>query len=389
MHSRADRLGLVFRRCVLGLVVGSVTAGALGLPATAAPPTTPYLSEIHYDNTGVDSGEFVEVHLPAGTTSAGLSVVLYNGSGGVTYDTDPLPPVTAPGGAPAVAVLTYPEGGLQNGSPDGIALVDTGGAVLEFVSYEGAFTATNGPAAGLTSRDIGVAEAGTEPAGRSLSRVYDSGTEALVWQSPAAATPGAVNPVRLPEEPGESACERTPTHEIGDVQGSAASTPLAGQQVTVRGIVVGDLPGFSGFYLQDPDGDRSAATSDGVFVFSSVAVDLGDTVAAAGEAQEFGGQTQISARAEAEVCAQGTRRGPSGRCTVGPAGRGGRAGAPRGHAGPAGGRPDGQRSLRPHQLRRADLVRGRPARPADRAGPPGTGGPAHRRGEPAPPDRSR
>ena len=43
--------------------------------------------------------------------------------------------------------------------------------------------------------------------------------------------------------------------------------------------MVGDVPGFSGFYLQDPDGDRNTATSDGIFVFSAVAVDLGDTVA--------------------------------------------------------------------------------------------------------------
>ncbi len=306
VHSRADRFGLFFRRCVFGLVAGSVAAGALGLPSSAAPPTTPYLSEIHYDNTGSDSGEFVEVHVPAGTTSVGLSVVLYNGSGGVTYDSDPLPPVTAPGGAPAVAVVTYPQNGVQNGAPDGVALVGASGAVLEFVSYEGEFTATNGPAAGLTSRDIGVEEAGTEPAGQSLSRVYDPGSDALVWRSPAGATPGAVNPAPSPEEPEPDPCELTPTHEIGDVQGSAASTPLAGQPVTVRGIVVGDVPGFSGFYLQDPDGDRNAATSDGVFVFSGVAVDLGDTVAATGEAQEFRGQTQISAGTAVGLCADGS-----------------------------------------------------------------------------------
>ncbi|WP_324277570.1 hypothetical protein [Blastococcus brunescens] len=100
------------------------------------------------------------MQLPAGTTSAGLSVVLYNGSGGASYSTRTLPTVTAPADGPAVAVLDYPSNGIQNGSPDGVALVSDG-TVLEFLSYEGTFAATNGPAAGTTSTDIGVQEAGS------------------------------------------------------------------------------------------------------------------------------------------------------------------------------------------------------------------------------------
>ncbi|WP_324277571.1 hypothetical protein [Blastococcus brunescens] len=98
----------------------------------------------------------------------------------------------------------------------------------------------------------------------------------------------------------------TPTHEIGEVQGSGDVTPLDGQQVTVRGVVVGDLPGMSGFFLQDTDGDGDTATSDGIFVFSPLEVDLGDTVAVTGEAQEYFEQTQISSQNGAETCADGT-----------------------------------------------------------------------------------
>jgi len=292
------------RRCLLGVVAGSLSAAGIAVPAGAAAPTTPYLSEIHYDNAGTDSGEFVEVHLPPGISSAGLSVVLYNGSGGTTYDSDPLPPVTASADAPAVAVVSYPANGLQNGSPDGVALV-RGSEVLEFLSYEGTITASNGPAAGSTSRDIGVPEVGTEPVGQSLSRFYDAATDALVWRGPASATRGAVNGASGPTEPAPGLCDDAPTREIGEVQGSGAATPYAGQQVSVRGVVVGDVPGLSGFYLQDPDGDRNTATSDGIFVFSSVAVDLGDTVAVTGRAEEYFGQTQISARTGAAVCAEG------------------------------------------------------------------------------------
>ncbi|MGY1703606.1 ExeM/NucH family extracellular endonuclease [Geodermatophilus sp. SYSU D00697] len=101
-------------------------------------------------------------------------------------------------------------------------------------------------------------------------------------------------------------CAALPTAEIGEVQGAGGATPLAGQQVTVRGVVVADLPGFSGFSVQDPDGDGDEATSDGVFVYSPVPVALGDDVAVTGEAQEFNGQTQVSAPAGVTVCASGT-----------------------------------------------------------------------------------
>ncbi|MCZ2817950.1 ExeM/NucH family extracellular endonuclease [Modestobacter sp. VKM Ac-2984] len=300
------------RRAALGAAAASAAVlGVVAVPAVAAaaPPTAPFVSEVHYDNTGTDAGEFVEVQLPAGTTSAGLSVVLYNGSNSSAYDTDALPVVTAPADAPAVAVVDYPANGVQNGSPDAIALV-RGTEVLEFLSYEGTLTAAGGPAAGLTSTDIGVSEAGTEPVGQSLSRSYDAATDALVWSGPATATRGAVNsaapgPVDPPPAAGE-VCDVPVTHEIGDVQGTGATTPLDGSMVTVRGVVVGDTPGLSGFYLQDVDGDGNAATSDGVFVFSAVEVDLGDTVAVTGQAQEYFEQTQVRGEGNVGICADGT-----------------------------------------------------------------------------------
>ena len=297
------------RQLVAGsLAAAVVSAGALvTLPAVAAAPSTPFISEIHYDNTGTDAGEFVEVQLPAGTSSAGLSVVLYNGGNGVVYDTDALPVVTAPGDASAVATVSYPANGIQNGAPDAVALV-RGDTVLEFLSYEGTMTATGGPAAGRTSVDIGASEAGTEPVGQSLSRTYDAARDALVWSGPATATPGAVNPgaSTTPTTPpaGPAVCDTTAT-PVGAVQGSGATSPVAGTRVTVRGTVVADLPGLSGFYLQD-SGDADAATSDGLFVFDRTPVALGEAVAVAGAVAEFGGQTQIGTGADVEVCATGS-----------------------------------------------------------------------------------
>ena len=299
--------GRVFaRRTALGTFAASLAVVGLPAGAQAAAPTAPFISEIHYDNTGTDAGEFIEVQLPAGTSSAGLSIVLYNGGNNGVYDTDDLPVVTAPAGGPAVVVLDYPANGIQNGDPDGVALV-RGTEVLEFLSYEGVLTATSGPAAGLTSTDVGVREAGTEAVGLSLSRTYDAATDRLVWAGPAAASKGTVNSggTTTPPPPATAVCDTTPTHEIGAVQGSGPATTVT-TTVTVRGTVVGDVPGFSGFYLQDEHGDGNPATSDGIFVFSPVPVDLGDTVAVKGAASEFGGQTQVTSRTEVQVCADGT-----------------------------------------------------------------------------------
>jgi len=40
------------------------------------------ISEFHYDNTGTDVNEFVEIELPAGTDPTIIQIDLYNGSDG-------------------------------------------------------------------------------------------------------------------------------------------------------------------------------------------------------------------------------------------------------------------------------------------------------------------
>src|SRR5690606_13387233 len=60
-------------------------------------------------------------------------------------------------------------------------------------------------------------------------------------------------------------------------------------------------PALRGFYLQDPLGDGDPSTSDAIFVFNGDRdeVSLGDEVVVRGEAEEFNGQTQVSARSVA------------------------------------------------------------------------------------------
>ncbi len=71
--------------------------------------------------------------------------------------------------------------GLQN-CPDAIALVDAATNVVQFLSYEGIFEATEGAAIGMTSTDMGVSEASTTSIGNTL-QLAGSGTNYndFVW----------------------------------------------------------------------------------------------------------------------------------------------------------------------------------------------------------------
>ncbi len=103
-----------------------------------------------------------------------------------------------------------------------------------------------------------------------------------------------------------------PYTTIPAIQGSGATAAITGA-VHTRGVVVGDYEApngsaqLRGFYVQDPQGDGDAGTSDGIFVFTggSNTAAIGDLVRVSGTAAEFQGQTQISASAVVE-CGAGT-----------------------------------------------------------------------------------
>ena len=64
-------------------------AAAFCAPFTAAQAQV-YISEIHYDNTGTDTGESIEITGPAGTDLTGYTLVRYNGNGGLMYGSSAL-----------------------------------------------------------------------------------------------------------------------------------------------------------------------------------------------------------------------------------------------------------------------------------------------------------
>ncbi len=153
-----------------------------------------FINEFHYDNIGSDSNQFVEVAVPVARVDlSALTLTLYNGGLGTTYGGPFSLRTFSRGDTVGGKSLYILDVSLQNGAPDGLALAD-GTDVLQFLSYEGDFTATNGVAAGLTSTDIGTSEPSNTPSGYAL-QLAGSGDSLFdfTWQAPAVHTRGALN----------------------------------------------------------------------------------------------------------------------------------------------------------------------------------------------------
>ena len=179
--------------------VATATGTIVNDDVAPLPPVDIWLNEFHYDNLGGDVDEFIEIAGNAGTRIDGAEVVFYNGSSGLAYGSMQLSG-EIDDEANGLGAIAFATPGLQNGSPDGIALVNTDGSLIEFVSYEGSFIAADGPAAGQQSADVLVVEPGE--VGESLQR--PSNNKGGVWFGPSVATPGRLNvepdPVESPDE---------------------------------------------------------------------------------------------------------------------------------------------------------------------------------------------
>ena len=158
--------------------------------------STVFINEFHYDNVGTDAGEFIEIAGPAGTSLTGWRIELYNGANGLRYDNDALVgTIPSQQGGYGTVSLSYAVNGIQNGNPDGIALINPSNTVVQFLCYGGSFTALDQTAAGQTCTDILVTEPGTTtPVGSSL-QLQGNGTTYgnFTWAGPIAHTQNSPN----------------------------------------------------------------------------------------------------------------------------------------------------------------------------------------------------
>lgn len=134
------------------------------------PSANAWINEFHYDNNSTDTNEFVEIAGEAGINLTGWKIVGYNGNNGAVYKTVALSSVIS-NQSNGLGAVGFAFSSMQNGSPDGLALVNANDEVIHFISYEGTFTATNGPAVGLTSSNIGVSETSSTPVDYSLQLI--------------------------------------------------------------------------------------------------------------------------------------------------------------------------------------------------------------------------
>ncbi len=156
-----------------------------------------WINEFHYDNTGPDEGEFIEIAIEnsGSYVLADFTMNFYNGGSGNIYNTETLNNFTAGStiNNTTFYYLELPVNGFHNGAPDGFSL-DYQGALIQFLSYEGTFVATEGIANGHTSIDIGVSET-TAVVGESL-QLQGTGSEYsdFVWTvTPIGNTKGNIN----------------------------------------------------------------------------------------------------------------------------------------------------------------------------------------------------
>ncbi len=248
-----------------------------------------------------------------------MELINGNSGGAVVYDTIPLPSVSLAAGdyfvvcanAATVANCDLDDGPdtnfIQNGAPDGVGL-RYNGVLIDAVSYEGDTGApyTEGSGAGL--EDPGAGASGS--IGRCADGA-DTDQNNVDLQFAATSTPGEANACPPPPQPEMCGDAFTPIYAV---QGNGLSSPLAGMEVAIQGVVVGDFQNdaapdsgnLNGFHIQDPAGDGDAATSDGIFVFApgGMGVSAGDAVRVRGAVSEFNGMTEITA-SQIWVCSAG------------------------------------------------------------------------------------
>jgi hypothetical protein len=153
-----------------------------------------WINEFHYDNISTDIDEFIEIVIENASLfdMADFSVSLYNGGDGKVYGSETVNHFTFGSTNNGFSFYTWYPGSLQNG-PDGFSINYKEEAIL-LLSYEGSFTATDGPATGMISYDTGIAQSNTKTLiGHSLQLVETGNRYSHFRWVDSPASPGIIN----------------------------------------------------------------------------------------------------------------------------------------------------------------------------------------------------
>jgi len=214
-----DQRGLT-RAVGLRCDIGAFEYGADSLFASGFESTARLvINEVDYDSVGTDTAEFIEIRNngPGPASLSGVAIVLVNGAGGAEYSRIDLSGamelaagaylvvhsanVVVPGSAKSI-LFPGDTDQVQNGSPDGIALIQTSPpALLDALSYEGSIAAAqivgfSAPVSLLEGTPLAIGVADSTLINGSLGRfpdgvdTNDSNTD---WSFRSTPTPGAAN----------------------------------------------------------------------------------------------------------------------------------------------------------------------------------------------------
>ena len=255
--------------------------------------------------------DFIEIFNNGSTaTSVGGWSVQYAAATGTSWQVTAIPAGTtlqpgqyllireAAGAGGSVAVVGDVTGGIAMGAASGkVALANTstaltgsaaptGGSVVDILSY-GSSTPTEGtPTAVLSATTAALRNSGGCTDTNSNSADFIVGTPAprngSTTLAPCDGSGGGGSS-------GGGGGTTPVAAAIYTIQGSGATSALAGQTVLTSGVVTKLLN--NGFFIQDLTGDGNAATSDGIFVFTSTAppaaAQAGNLVQVTGSVVEF------------------------------------------------------------------------------------------------------
>ena len=254
---------------------------------------TVFINELHYDNSSSDIDEGVEIAGPAGTDLTSYKITAYNGSNGLKYLEKSLSGIIPNIDNSGYGTLFFPTEGLQNGAPDGIAL-DDGTSLIQFLSYEGVMTATDGVAKDVASTDIVIEETSSTPVGHSI-QLTGSGTEYenFSWTGPIANTNNLINtgqtfgvasPTLIISSPSDG---ETIAPSVENVNIEWTTTNTSGTEtvnIIVNGTTTNDVT--SPFAISTTDGSTYNVTVN--------LIDGGSTVAYGNISFSIGNLTQVA-----------------------------------------------------------------------------------------------
>lgn len=264
---------------VIGAGISAPSTFTLTIPANDTSPPVGgviWINEINYNPEGADSNEFIEVAGPAGINLADYQLLLYNGNGGLVYGSNNLTGVIDDEGCGYGAVsFYYAANGIQNGDPDGIALVSNNTTVLEFLSYGGSFVAADGPALGATSLDVGLVQTNSNDTlqlGGSGSAAGDFAWEVNTASSSNLNINQTIAPCGSQVPPVLAAIGNKIVNESNLLVFAVSATPTDSDPVT---LTVSNAPAGSSFTSTNANGTFmwTTPTPTGVFTVSFYASD--------------------------------------------------------------------------------------------------------------------